>query len=361
MAHILSCSVHEAEFNYKQEEIQRLIENIFPMNESEIKKLIPIFTNSQISNRQLAFPLEWYTEERRLQDVNASYCEKVISYSKQAAMKCLRNRQFLQKEIQPEEIDHIIFVSSTGIATPTIDAYLLDELGLRNDTKRTPLFGLGCAGGTSAVGKAYDYLKGAPKSNVLIICVELCSITFQHNDSSVSNFVGSALFGDGASCLLLAGDESPLLQIKTSTAPKVTSFSTKTKPHSQSVMGWSVKDSGFEVIFKKSIPKLVKSFWKEHIEERRRALHMDTTELPFIVAHPGGRKVVEAFVTSLGAEESVVSASRDVLHQHGNMSSPTVHFVLHQIMLQFPPSGVRSFMTSLGPGFTSEIVSLEWL
>ncbi|GGF09746.1 putative chalcone synthase [Halobacillus andaensis] len=361
MAFILSCSIQKAEYNYKQQEIQELIAKVFPIKETDKQKLMPIFSNSEIKTRQLAFPLEWYTKERQLQEVNASYCERVIDYSKQAALSCLSNRKFIKREIDPKEIDHILFVSSTGISTPTIDAYLIDELGLRENIKRTPIFGLGCAGGTNAVGKAFDYLKGAPESNVLIICAELCSVTFQHNDTRVSNFVGAALFGDGASALLLVGEDSPLLHQKITAVPKVTSSSTKTKPHSQSVMGWRVVNTGFEVIFKKSIPKLVESFWKGHMEERLAELNMAAVDLPFIVAHPGGKKVIEAFVSTLGISDQAVSYSKDVLSRHGNMSSPTVHFVLHQVMLGKPSAGTKSFMTSLGPGFSSEIVSLEWV
>ncbi|MCP3025901.1 type III polyketide synthase [Halobacillus sp. A5] len=360
MAYIISCGLKEAEFNYEQSDIQHLIEQIFPLKESDKKKLMPVFNNSDITYRQLAFPLNWYREERQLKEVNEAYCDKVIDYSKQAVLKCLSNPSYLVKSINTEEIDHILFVSSTGISTPTIDAYLIDELGLREDVKRTPIFGLGCAGGTSAVGKAFDILKGSPKSNILVICVELCSVTFQHNDARVSNFVGSALFGDGASCLLLAGEESQLLKYRASPIPKVTSSSTKTKPNSQSVMGWRVVNTGFEVIFKKSIPKLVKTFWKEHIEERIAELDIKVEEMPFIVAHPGGRKVIEAFVSTLGVDEKLVMDSKAILQQHGNMSSPTVHFVLNRIMETKPASGTKSFMTSLGPGFTSEIVSLEW-
>ncbi|MFC7320651.1 type III polyketide synthase [Halobacillus campisalis] len=360
MAFILSCAHHEADYNYKQEEIQNFIQETFPMDSLHKERLLPVFQNTEINNRQLAFPLQWYQTEKTLEEVNELYCEKAIEYSEKAIMNCLKNQVLLKRPISASEIDHIIFISSTGISTPTIDAYLMDKLDFSEQTKRTPLFGLGCAGGTSGVAKGYDYLKGAPDKNVLVVCVELCSLTFQHRDISVSNFVGSALFADGASAVLMAGEESELLKEKAESAPRVLGASTRTKPHSQSVMGWKVVNTGFEVIFKKSIPKLVRSFWKDHMKDCFLEYNVEPSEMPFIVAHPGGKKVIEAYIESLEIDTKALDYTKEVLSNHGNMSSPTVHFVLERIMVNNPPQGTKSFMTSLGPGFSSEIVSLEW-
>ncbi|MFC7060403.1 type III polyketide synthase [Halobacillus seohaensis] len=361
MTYILSCGIHEADYNYDQDEIQSFIQHIFPMELSEQKRLSPIFQNTQIERRQLAFPLEWYQNQHSLEEVNRLYCERALHYSKQAVSNCLNNHLFLQQEIEASAVDHIIFISSTGISTPTIDAYLIDELNFNEHVKRTPIFGLGCAGGTSGISKAFDYLRGAPQSNVLVVCVELCSLTFQHKDTSISNFVGSALFGDGASAVFLVGKESSLLHPRNNSLPKVTSTSTKTKPNSQSVMGWKVVNTGFEVIFKKNIPKLVHSFWKSHIEECLIENKISVSELPFIIAHPGGTKVIDAYMETLEVPGEMFKYSKQILRQHGNMSSPTVHYVLYEAMRNFPSKGSRSFMTSLGPGFTSEIVGLEWV
>ncbi|WP_173916342.1 type III polyketide synthase [Halobacillus sp. Marseille-Q1614] len=360
MAYIISCGIKEANHSYSQQEVQHFVEKVFPMSFLEKKRLMPIFENAAIDFRQFACPLDWFKHAHDLQEVNELYQETSLKYSEEAVQNCLTSN-LLKERIEAAEIEHVIFVSSTGISTPTIDAYLIDRLGMNEYVKRTPIFGLGCAGGTSGVAKAFEWLKGNPASNVLVIAVELCSLTFQHNDRSVSNFVGAALFGDGASAVLLAGENSPLLRKASVSLPRVVEASTKTKPHSQSVMGWKVVNTGFEVIFKKSIPKLVRTFWKEHVDYCLTRSGWKIEDIPFVIAHPGGKKVLESYLECLDLNPAVLEHSRNVLKEHGNMSSSTVHFVLEKVLHENQPPGTRSLMTSLGPGFTSEVVHLEWM
>ncbi|UOR12506.1 type III polyketide synthase [Halobacillus amylolyticus] len=360
MSYILSTSTQTAENCYSQSEIQKLVNYVFPLKAHEKKRLMPIFEHAHIKERQFSSSLSWYQQTHSLKERNDLYQTCAVDYCEQAIRKCLSNPEFLSNSIPAQSVDHIIFISSTGIATPTLDTYLIDKLGCKDTVKRTPIFGLGCAGGTSGIAKAHEYLKGAPESNVLIVCVELCSLTFQLDDASISNFVGTALFGDGASAVLMAGENSHLLKHQTSAVPKVEHISTKTKPHSQSVMGWKVVDTGFEVVFNKSIPNLVRHFWSGHIKDFLLSVGWTVDELPFLVAHPGGKKVLEAYEEVLSVPESALTFSRNILRDHGNMSSPTVHFVLDQAMRSKPKRKTRSIMASLGPGFTSELVSLEW-
>ncbi|MFD2925759.1 type III polyketide synthase [Halobacillus naozhouensis] len=360
MSYILSAGIQTADHHYTQSEIQELVHRVFPMTNHEKNRLMPIFENANIETRQLSAQLSWYEKGHSLKESNDLYQASALRYCEQAIRKCLSSRDFLKQSVAPNLIDHIILVSSTGISTPTLDAYLIDQLGCKQSIKRTPIFGLGCAGGTSAVAKAHEYLQGAKKSNVLVVCVELCSLTFQSNDKSVSNFVGTALFGDGASAVLMAGESSPLIGQQTATVPKVEQVSTKTKPHSQSVMGWNVVDTGFEVVFNKSIPNLVRNFWLDHVQEFLQQTDWGIEEIPFLVAHPGGKKVLEAYEEVLNVPNRALAFSQKILKDHGNMSSPTVHFVLEQAMKSKPDRRTRSFMASLGPGFTSELVSLEW-
>ncbi|MGR9049974.1 type III polyketide synthase [Halobacillus faecis] len=359
MPYILSSGVQCADYSCNQSDVQKLVYELFPLKDHEKKRLMPIFEHANIETRQFAAPLEWFKEDHGLEERNHLYHTKALSYSLQAINSCLMNVPGDNKFIK-ENIDHIIFVSSTGISTPTLDAYIMNELGFREDTKRTPLFGLGCAGGTSGIAKAYEWLLGHPDKNVLVVCAELCSLTFQPKDARVSNFVGTALFGDGASAVLVAGDHSSLLEKTKHPLPKIINSSSKTKAHSTDVMGWRVVDTGFEVIFNKSIPRLVKEFWSVHAEEVVRSNDWLIEELPFIVAHPGGRKVLESYEEVFNLKEDALNIPKSVLSSHGNMSSPTVHFVLHEVLKTQHGKGTKSIMTSLGPGFSSEIVSLEW-
>ncbi|MGI8315309.1 type III polyketide synthase [Halobacillus mangrovi] len=361
MPYILSTGIQQADHTYAQTDIQNIVKELFPLKPHEINRLLPIFENADINERQFAMELDWFKEEHGLAERNKVYHEKAIQYAKSAVENCLSDERFLSGEVEPSMIDHVIFISSTGISTPTIDAYLINELKLKDSVKRTPIFGLGCAGGTSGVAKAYEYLLGHPEENVLIICVELCSLTFQHDDSRVSNFVGTALFGDGASAVLMAGDHSLIKGMSESSLLNVYSSSSRIKPNSTDVMGWKVVDNGFEVIFNKSIPRLVKDFWSVHMADVLKENRMEAKELPFIIAHPGGRKVLEGYQEIFDLPKRTLEISKNVLRNHGNMSSPTVHFVLYEAMLTVPEKGTKSVMTSLGPGFSSEIVSLEWV
>ncbi|SFJ99299.1 alkylresorcinol/alkylpyrone synthase [Halobacillus dabanensis] len=361
MPYILSTGIRCADHSFTQSDIQKLVYNLFPLKEKEKKRLLPIFENAEINERQFAAPLAWFKDEHGLQERNELYHTQALQYCTQAVQSCLTNEEMLSVNISPELIDHILFISSTGISTPTLDTYLMNELKFDENTRRTPLFGLGCAGGTSGVAKAQEWLLGHPEKNVLIVCVELCSITFQPGDSRVSNFVGTALFGDGASAVLVIGDQSPLRQKAKVPLAKILKTSSRTKRYSTNVMGWRVIDTGFEVIFNKSIPRLVKEFWSVHAREFTENQGWKISEFPFIIAHPGGRKVLEGYREAFNLNEQALEISKNILKRHGNMSSPTVHFVLHEALKKQPVKGTRTIMTSLGPGFSSEMVSLEWM
>jgi alkylresorcinol/alkylpyrone synthase len=361
MPYILSSGIHCAEHSCTQSNIQRLVYDLFPLKEIEKKRLLPIFEHAEIEKRQFAVPLNWFKDKHGLQERNELYHDQALKYSIGAVRSCLSNQEMLSENISVKNIDHILFVSSTGISTPTLDAYLMNELEFDENTRRTPLFGLGCAGGTSGVAKAQEWLLGHPEKNVLVVCVELCSLTFQREDSRISNFVGTALFGDGASSVLVIGDHSPLRQKAKVPLAKILDTSSRTKRHSTDVMGWRVIDTGFEVIFNKSIPRLVKDFWSVHAKEFVHKQGWEISEFPFIIAHPGGRKVLEGYRDVFNLEERVLEIPKKVLRSHGNMSSPTVHFVLHETLKKQPAKGTRTIMTSLGPGFSSEIISLEWM
>ncbi|MGP4060014.1 type III polyketide synthase [Halobacillus sp. H74] len=361
MPYILSTGIKVADFSYPQATIQQFVYDLFPLKRHEKKRLLPIFEHAEIDKRQFAAPLKWFHKPHGLKERNDLYHEKALQYSIGAIRSCLSNEELLEQHISPASIDHILFVSSTGISTPTLDAYIMNELGFRESTTRTPLFGLGCAGGTSGVARAYEWLLGNPEKNVLVVCVELCSLTFQPDDSSVSNFVGTALFGDGASAVLITGDNSQLLKQRTGAVPAILNSNSRTKRHSVDVMGWKVVDSGFEVIFNKSIPRLVKEFWSLHAEEVVHQNGWTIDEFPLLIAHPGGRKVLEGYEEVFKLKEGVLEIPKQILANHGNMSSPTVHFVLHEAMNKHLEKGTRTIMTSLGPGFSSEIVSLEWM
>ncbi len=360
MPFIVSTGVSLPKYKLSQEEAKELIRHLFPRKQSELERLLPVFDHANIEERQFIVPVDWFKERHSLSERNHLYIKEAISHSIEAIKDCISNNTFLNNDVLPNEIDCLVFVSSTGIATPTLDAYCINELGFREDVIRMPLFGLGCLGGAAGVSRVHDWLTANPKKSALLVNVEFCSLAFQKEDKRISNFVGTALFGDGVSCTLLIGDESELKQKGKGALPYIHATSSKTKLDSLDVMGWDIRDSGFHVIFAKSIPKLVDTFWKEHVIGFLEQNKLTVDDFSFFTAHPGGQKVLDAMQAVLTCEKEKFAFSYEILRNHGNMSSPTVMYCLRKAMLSKPVSGTNTLLTALGPGFSSEIVWLEW-
>ncbi|WP_037464489.1 type III polyketide synthase [Shimazuella kribbensis] len=323
-----------------------LFSGIFP----QIERLMTIFENTAIQRRYISCPQEWFRSEHTFPERNELYIKMACQLAEDAIRQSLD-----QANTHPKDIDHIIFVSSTGIATPSIDAYLINQLGLSANIKRTPIWGLGCAGGVAGLARAYEYTKGFPDSRVLFVAVELCSLTFRPQDSSKSNFVATSLFADGAAAVLVVGDEIET----TKHVPKVTGSCSAIWSDSLDVMGWGVVEDGLKVIFSRDIPTIVQQQVKPVVDRFLAGFQMTVNDLAFMVSHPGGLKVLEAYESALQISKEKFSFSYEVLKQFGNMSSVTVLFVLQQV-LQLSPTKGYGLMTALGPGFSSELLLLDW-
>ncbi|KGX91933.1 naringenin-chalcone synthase [Pontibacillus halophilus JSM 076056 = DSM 19796] len=360
MAYVASVGVSIPPNEITQAEIKEFVRHIFPRSEREVERLLPVFENASVERRQFVVPKEWFEEDHGFMDRNLVYEKKSLEFALEAADACLTNTTFLTEPIHYDAIDVVIFVSSTGVATPTIDARMMNERAFRTDTKRIPIWGLGCAGGSSGMARAMDYVLAHPKENVLIVTVELCGLTFQKNDHRKSNFIGTALFGDGVAASLVMGEQSTYRNRIRNRVPVMKRASSRLMKDALDVMGWNVNDHGFEVVFSRSIPRLVETFWKDHVTEFTQEIGVHPSTFPFFVAHPGGTKVLEAYEAITGSSSDKFKYSYDVLRNHGNMSSSTVIHVLKSWMEEFPPSHSKSLLAALGPGFSSELVYLEW-
>ncbi|MFD1038646.1 type III polyketide synthase [Virgibacillus byunsanensis] len=359
MAYICSTGVGIPENNLSQQRIKELVKGIFPSN-NRLDRLMPVFDNAKVHNRQFVVDQEWFNENHSFQESNNLYQHFAQKYALEAIDHCLGNNQFLSKDIPYEAIDMIIFVSSTGIATPSIDAHLLNKRPFRTDINRMPLWGLGCAGGAIGLSRTFDWIKANSDKMALIICCELCSLTFQKDDVKKSNVIGSALFGDGVGAALVVGENSNFFSYRKKTVPKITATSSLTKKNSTNVMGWEVTHGGLEVIFSKSIPALVNTFWNEHINSFLYENELTEERIHSFIAHPGGKKVLEAMEEVLQSPKQKLSKSYKVLANHGNMSSATVFYVLYEWMNESISKGERSILSALGPGFSSELILMEW-
>lgn len=358
MPKIISVSTYNPPYALEQSNIEKLTKELFQDNIAQLERLLKVFENGDIKTRNFCVPLEWHQTEHSFEERNNIYIDLATKYSVEVIQACLQNNSFLENAISPEEIDTIIFVSSTGISTPSIDARVMNHLPFSDRMKRIPIWGLGCAGGAAGISRAFDYCKANPTAKVLVVCVELCSLTFQPNDFSKSNLVGASLFADGAACVLVCGDEVKLTTKKT--IPYIVNTASKWMPDSEDVMGWDIKNNGLHVVFSKSIPSIISSWLGPFIDEFLKEQEIRKDQLVNFVAHPGGKKVLKAYEDTLQLAENQTSISREVLKNHGNMSSPTVLYVLEQFMMQENNPNDYGLLVALGPGFCGEALLLKW-
>ncbi len=358
MPKILSVSTFKPPHQVHQEQAVELTRSLFSEKYSDIERLLKVFQNGDIETRNVCMPLDWYGKEHGFEERNQLYIEHAVDFGVQAVLACLQGDGMLEKPIEPSMIDAIFFISSSGISTPSIEARIMNRIPFRDNTKRVPIWGLGCAGGAAGVSRAYEYCLAFPDANVLVLSVELCSLTFQKDDYSKSNLVGVSLFSDGVACALVAGDDS-FVTVKKA-MPRVVATTSKLLPDSEGVMGWDVKNSGLYVVFSKSIPAVITNWLGPFVHEFLNENGMTKEDITHFVAHPGGKKVLEAYEEALGFDQTKTNISRGVLRENGNMSSPTILYVLEKFMESDPVAGEYGLMAALGPGFCGELLLLKW-
>ncbi|WP_096438861.1 type III polyketide synthase [Alteribacter populi] len=361
MPRVLSISTEVPPHTVEQNETEAIVKEMFRESFTDIDRLMKIFGNGQIQRRNFVVPKEWFAEDHSFEEKNDLYIKEAVHLGTEAVRTCLAPNEFLNEAIDYNDIDAIIYVSSSGLATPTIDARIINQLPFSPHIKRIPLWGLGCAGGAAGVSRAYEYCRAYPDAKVLVLCVELCSITFQRNDIRKSNLVGTSLFADGVACALVVGDNVETENNQALPAiPHILGTQSTLMKDSEDVMGWDVKNEGLHVIFSRDIPSIIKEWLRPNVDMFLEQQGLTKEDIAHFVAHPGGKKVLEAYETAMNYSKQMTEIPRTVLENHGNMSAPTVLYVLKETMLQRPESGSQGIMTALGPGFCSEILHLKW-
>jgi alkylresorcinol/alkylpyrone synthase len=313
----------------------------------ELDRLLPVFANSGIRRRFSCVPIEWYDEAHGWADRNRIYLEAALDLLEAATHEALRRARCAK-----DEIAAIVAVSSTGIATPSLDALLIDRMALRPEVRRLPIFGLGCAGGVIGLARAATQALAAPGELVLFLVVELCALSFRRDDPSKSNVVATALFGDGASAALLSTG---------GTGPTIAAAGEHTWPQSLDVMGWEVADDGLRAVMSRDIPQLVATRLADVVAAflARHGLRLDDVDR--FICHPGGAKVVTALERAFALPRGTLTDSRAVLRDYGNMSAATVMFLIERLLAEAPggPSWHRALVNALGPGFSAAFLTLE--
>jgi alkylresorcinol/alkylpyrone synthase len=261
--------------------------------------------------------------------------------------------------VGPEQIDQLFFVSSTGIATPSIDARLVNRLGLRADVRRTPIFGLGCMAGAGGLARLADALR--PDQLGVLLSVELCSLTLQRRDLSIPNLISSGLFGDGAAAAVVVGAEHPLAETNPLLGPEIVDARSVFYRDTEQVMGWEIGSEGFRVVLSADVPKVVERHVRSDIEAFLSSHDLELEQIASIVAHPGGPRVLEALQAALGLDDDALALSWKTLRELGNLSSASVLMVLGETMTtRRPAQGTPGLLFAMGPGFCSELLLLDW-
>jgi alkylresorcinol/alkylpyrone synthase len=343
---LLSLATAVPPFVLHQAEVAERARALFAANGSEVERLLPAFVNAGIATRRSCVPLEWYTRPCGWKARNTLFLEHALTLIERAAVDCLA-----RAGLDADQVDAIVCVSTSGLATPSLDARLMERLPFRRDLQRLPIFGLGCAGGVLGLARAAALARAAPGSRVLLLVVELCGLTFRAGDGSKSNIIAAALFGDGAAAALVSCDESGDDQ------PVLSAWGEMTWPRSLDVMGWRIEDDGFGVLFSKDIPSIVRDGYAAAVDGFLAGQGLGRGDLDGVVCHPGGAKVVDALEAVFGLQAGGMTEARGVLRDFGNMSAATVLFVLDRV-LERAPRG-RHLMSSLGPGFSAGFLLLE--
>ena len=309
----------------------------------DVERLMPIFTNTGIERRYSCVPIDWYNQEHGWRDRTALYVENAVDLLEKVARGLLADAG-----LGLDEIDGIVVSSTTGIATPSLDALVIERLGLRRDIRRLPIFGLGCAGGVTGLSRAADLAAARPGSRVMFLVVELCALTFRKNDLTKSNFVATALFGDGAAGAILSTDGK---------GPAFAAGGEYTWPNSLDIMGWEVEEDGLKALFSQSIPTLVANDFTTILNAFLARNDLKLGDIDRFACHPGGAKVLDALEDAFQIGRGALVESRSVLRDYGNMSAVTALFVLER--MDWRKQGQRILMSALGPGFSSVLQVLE--
>lgn len=345
MVQLLSLATAVPPFALDQREVAKRARAIFADRGTDIARLAPVFENAGICTRYSCVPLDWYAKSHGWKERSALFTEHAVALLRTAAEACLE-----RAGVDPGEVDAVVTVTTSGMATPSLEAHLMAVMPLRRDLHRLPIFGLGCAGGVLGLARAAALARAIPGSKVLFLVVELCGLTFRNTDTSKSNVVATALFGDGAAAALLStygpGD-----------APTIAAWGEYTWPDSLDVMGWRIEDDGFGVLFSRHIPRIVRAEYAAAVDGFLAGQGLARSDLAGTICHPGGAKVIEALEAAFDMPPGAMTDARQVLRDYGNMSAATVMFVLEAAMRR----GLRGrhLLSSLGPGFSAGFALLE--
>ncbi|GAC1627435.1 MAG: type III polyketide synthase [Vulcanimicrobiaceae bacterium] len=343
---LISVATAVPQYSIDQDVAREQSRTIFGDRMRDYDRIAKVFETTGIQRRYSVRPLSWFVQDHGWPDRTEAYIEGACALFEAAATKAL-----VAAHLSPDDIDAIVTVSSTGVSTPSLDARMLPRMGFRPDVERTPVFGLGCAGGVTGLAIASRLASARAGTTVLLVAVELCTLAFRLDRATKADIIATSLFGDGAAAAVVSSDEE---------LAAVATFGGATEhlwPQTLDIMGWAVDDIGLGVLLSRSLPAFVEQRYRTSFAEAAQRLSLDPADVERVVCHPGGTKVLEAIEAALAMETGTLATERSVMRDYGNMSSPTVLFVLERALAQGLPR--RSMLAALGPGFTASFVSLS--
>ena len=304
----------------------------------------------KVDGRYTARPIEFYLNLKTWGQANDAWIDVGLDIGEQALCRAM-----VSAGIQPRDL-HALFVTSvTGIAAPSLDARLINRLGLSPNLKRIPIFGLGCVAGAAGISRAADYVRGYPGQAAALLSIELCSLTLQRDDISMAHMISALLFGDGAAATVVVGSEVE------SSGPEILATKSVFYPNTERVMGWDISEKGFHIVLSPEVPDTVLRHLGEDVDAFLAEHDLCRSDIKSWVMHTGGPKVLEATATALGITAKDLEASWECLRKVGNLSSTSVLLVLEDVFKHRRPNpGTLSILAAMGPGFCSELVLLRW-
>lgn len=352
---------------YAQEDIARALGPLVTGDPTREALLRRLHANAGVRRRHLALPLDRYAELGSFEAANEVFVRDGTVLAERACRKALA-----ASGLGPGDVDHVFATSVTGVAAPSLDVLMAQELGLRPDVRRTPSFGLGCAGGAGGLARVHDYLAGRPRDVALLVSVELCSLTLQHRDDSTANLVATGLFGDGAAAVVVVGDQHPAARPARSvghpsrargSGPRtatVLDSRSQLYPGTVGDLGWQVRDSGFAIVLSSRLPELLRAHLLADVKGLLVEHELTPEQVPTWVVHAGGPKVLDAVQGALGLAEADLRHSREHLADAGNLSSASVLHVLARTLEESTaPPGSPAVLMAFGPGVSTELVLLR--
>ncbi len=309
-----------------------------------------LHASTQVDGRYLAYPIECYPFAT-WGEANNRWIEASLDLGQKAVCLAIE-----QAQVHPADIGAFFFVSITGVASPSIEARLINRMSLNPRMKRIPIFGLGCVAGAAGIARAADYVKAFPNEACLLLSVELCSLTVQQDDLSAANLISTGLFGDGAAAVVVCGEncEAPA-------GPEIIATRSAFYPETEYVMGWEISEKGFKIVLSRDVPEVVLKNLGQDVDGFLADHGLARRDIASWVIHTGGPKVLEATEKALELHNGALNASWACLRKTGNLSSASVLFVLEEVMQNHrPAAGTWGILAAMGPGFCSELVLLKW-